>query len=167
MEYFGHDHLPYAVFAIFMFTTFNLVLFLLLCLCSCQCVQSCLNCCRLNSEMLCTFMDAFQGYYKFEPYDCRYWTAFYLSLRIALLSIFGITQSGYGIVMCGILLILTTMISAIVKPYRIKVYNIIGVGLLSVFIQILFSAAGRPFGVFTKQLKGFKSLCSALVSQFP
>ena len=58
--------------------------------------------------------------------------------------------------MCGKLLIQTTMISAIIKPYRIKVYNIIGVGLLSVFIQILFSAAGRPFGVFNKAVKGFQ-----------
>ena len=60
---------------------------------------------------------------KFEPYDCQYWAAFYLSLRIALLSIFGITQSGYCI---------------------------------SAFIQILFSAAGLPFGVFNKAVKGFQ-----------
>ena len=45
LEYFGHDHLPYAVLAIFMFTTFNLMPFLLLCLYPCRCFQSCLNCC--------------------------------------------------------------------------------------------------------------------------
>ena len=74
----------------------------------------------------------------------------------------------FNIVMCGILLILATMSSAIVKPYRIKVYNIIDVVFLSTFIQILFSAAGLPFGIYsTKQLKDFKSLCLALVSWFP
>ena len=45
MDYFGHDHLPYAVLAIFMFIIFNIVPFLLLCLYPCQCFQSCLNCC--------------------------------------------------------------------------------------------------------------------------
>ena len=35
MEYVGHDHLPYAVLAIFMFTTFNLVPFILFCLYLC------------------------------------------------------------------------------------------------------------------------------------
>ena len=93
-EYFGRDHLPYAVLAIFMFITFNLMPLLLLYLypCTCRCFQSCLNCCQLNSQVLRTFMDAFQGCYKFEPYDCRYWAAFYLFLRIAVLAIFASTQ---------------------------------------------------------------------------
>ena len=100
-------------------------------------------------------MDAFQGCYKFEPYDCRYWAAFYLFLRIALLSIFGTTQSGYYAVMCGILLILATMSTAIVKPYRIKAYNIIDVVFLSAFIQVLFSVAGVPYGIFNETVEGF------------
>ena len=52
-------------------------------------------------------MDAFQGCYKFvnEPYDCRYWAASYLFLRIAILAAFAVTQSGYVVVVCGILLI--------------------------------------------------------------
>ena len=67
--YFGHDHLPYqqllAVLAIFMFTTFNLL-----------------------TQVLRTFMDAFQGCYRFEPYD----TGLRLFLRIAILAIFTSTQ---------------------------------------------------------------------------
>ena len=58
------------------------------CFYSCRCFQSCLNRCRLNSQVLRTFMDAFQGCYKFEPCDCRYWAAFYLFLRLAVLIIF-------------------------------------------------------------------------------
>ena len=41
---------------------------------------------------------------KFEPYDCRYWAAFYLFLRKAILVIFSLTQSGYFVVVNGILL---------------------------------------------------------------
>ena len=85
----------------------------------------------------------------------RYVSSWMLLLRIAFLSIFGITQSGYYVAICGILLILTTMSTAFVKPYRIKDYNIIDVVLLSVFIQILFSAAGLPFGSFNKTVEVF------------
>jgi hypothetical protein len=105
LEYFGRDHLPYAVLAIFMFTTFNLMPLILLCLYPCRCFQSCLNCCRLNSQVLRTFMDAFQGCYKFEPYDCRYFSGFYLFLRVAILVIFLITESTYVIIVSGMALI--------------------------------------------------------------
>ena len=64
LEYFGQDHLPYALLAIFVFFTFNLVPLLLLCLYPCRCFQSCLYCCRLNSQVLRTFTDAFQGCYN-------------------------------------------------------------------------------------------------------
>ena len=81
LEYLGHGHLPYALIAISMFITFNLMSLLLLCLYPCRCFQSCLNCCRFNRQVLRTFMDAFQGCYKFDPYDCRYWAALSTCLK--------------------------------------------------------------------------------------
>ena len=142
MEYLGHDHLPYAVLAIFMFTTFNIIPFLLLCLYPCRCFQSCLNCCQLNSQVLRTFMDAFQGCYKFEPYDCRYWAAFYLFIRIAVLTIFAFAQGVFYVVVCGILFIPAIVMIAIVRPYRESVYNVIDLVFYLVFVQLCFSTAG-------------------------
>ena len=141
-----------------MFTTFNLVPFLLLCLYPCRCFQSCLNCCQLNSQVLHTFMDAFQGYYKFEPYDCRYWAAFYLFLRIAALAIFAITQSGYFVVVGGILLIPVIVILAIIRPYRETVYNVVDIVLFLVFVQTFFSAAGISLCTFNRRFFWFCSL---------
>ena len=155
LEYFGRDHLPYAVLAIFMFLTFNLVPFLLLCLYPCRCFQSCLNCCRLNSQVLRTFMDAFQGCYKFEPYDCRYWAAFYLFLRIAALFIFAVTKSGYFIIVGGILLIPVIIIYTIIRPYRETVYNVIDIVLLLALVQTFFSAAGISLCTFNRRFEGF------------
>ena len=141
MEYFGHDHLPYAVLAIFMFITFNLVPFFLLCLYPCRCFQSCLNCCRLNSQVLRTFMDAFQGCYKFEPYDCRYWAAFYLFLRIVILAIFAFMQGvfNFKLVVCGILAIPVIILTAIIRPYRESVYNFVDLFFFLTFVQLCFS----------------------------
>ena len=146
LEYFGRDHLPYAVLAIFMFLTFNLVPFLLLCLYPCRCFQSCLNCCRLNTQVLCTFMDAFQG--------C-YWAAFYLFLRIATLVIFAVTQSGYFIVVGRILLIPVIVIHTIIRPYCETVYNVVDIVLLLAFVQTFFSAAGISLCTFNQRFEDF------------
>ena len=126
VEYFGQDHLPYAFLAIFMFATFNLAPFLLLYLYPCRCFQSCLNCCQLNSQVLRTFMDAFQGCYKFEPYDCRSFSSFYLFLRIAILIIFLITESVlYVTIISAMSLIPAIAFFLIIKPYAQSIYNTI------------------------------------------
>ena len=155
LEYFGNDHLPYAVLAIFMFVTFNLMPLLLLCLYPCRCFQSCLNCCRLNGQVLRTFMDAFQGCYKFKPYDCRYWAAFYLSLRIAALAIFALTQSAFFALVAGILLIPVVVTTAVVRPYRKTVYNIIDTILLLSLVQVCFSGVGFEVTLYDRRYEGF------------
>ena len=155
MEYFGKDHLPYAILAIFMFATFNLVPLLLLCLYPCRCFQSCLNCCRLNSQVLRTFMDVFQGCYKFEPYDCRYWAAVYLLLRIGLLIIFAESQSTYCVFLSGFLLIPTICVVAVIRPYRQNAYNLLDIVLLSGFVQVSFSCAGFIYTAFDERYLSF------------
>ena len=100
-------------------------------------------------------MDAFQGCYKFEPYDCRYWAAFYLFLRIAALAIFAATQSGYIVVVGGITLIPVIILFAVIRPYRETVYNVVDIVLLMVFVQTFFSAAGISLCAFNPRLQGF------------
>ena len=166
LEYFGQDHLPYAVLAIFMFFTFNLVPLLLFCLYPCRCFQSCLNCCRLNSQVLRTFMDAFQGCYKFEPYDCRYWAAFYLFLRIVILAIFALTQSGYLLLVSGILIIPVVSLLAVVRPYRQTVYNVVDIVMFLTFIQMCFSAVGFSLSAFDRRYEGFVSVMFGIALMF-
>ena len=140
LEYFGHEHLPYAFLAIFMFATFNLAPLLLLCLYPCQCFQSCLNCCRLNSQVLRTFMDAFQGCYKFEPYDCRYFSGFYFFLRVVILVIFLVTESLYVIMNCCMAIIPVIVFLTIFKPYAQSIYNTNDVVIL--LLSIVLSSFG-------------------------
>ena len=155
LKYFGRDHLPYAMLAIFMFTTFNLGPLLLLCLYPCRCFQSCLNYCRLNSQVLRTFMDAFQGCYKFEPYDCRYWAGFYLFLRIAILIVFAFTQSGYFVVLTGVLLVPIASLLVTVRPYRENIYNIIDSVMLLTVVQLFFSASGFSLSVLDRRYESY------------
>ena len=142
LEYFGHDHLPYAVLAVFMFIIFNLMPLLLLCLYPCRYFQFCLNCCRLNSQVLRTFMDAFQGCYKFEPYDCRYFSSLYLFLRIIILFIYYFTLNGnYFYVVLGLLLLPVAILLSIIRPYRERFINAVDVSLLLTVVLSCFSMA--------------------------
>ena len=162
MEYLGPEHRPFFILAVLMFTAFNIIPFLLFCLYPCRCFQSCLNCCRLNSQVLRTFMDAFQGCYKFEPYDCRYWAAFYLFLRIAVLIIFAFTQTAYFVVVTGIFMIPVACLTAIVRPYKNNVYNIIDVVLFLVFSQLCLTLALVTLSTFDTRYFVFAAILAAM-----
>ena len=167
LKYFGRDHLPYAVLAILMFVIFNLMPLLLLCLYPCRCFQSCLNCCRLNSQVLRTFMDAFQGCYKFEPYDCRYWAAFYLFLRIAVLAIFAFTQNGYFTMVTGIIFIPVIALVVVIRPYRQNVFNAIDTVFLLGFVQVCFSTTAIFLCTFNRRYQSFASFMLGSALMFP
>ena len=74
-EYFGRDHLPYGLVAVFVFVCFNLLPILLLLLYPMKWFQRCLNLFKLSHFALHTFVDSFAGCYKdgTEPgtRDCR------------------------------------------------------------------------------------------------
>ena len=167
LKYFGHDHLPYAVLASVMFITFNFLPLLLLCLYPCQCFQSCLNCFRLNSQVLRTFIDVFQGCYKFEPYDCRYWAAFYMFLRILFMAVFALTKSGYYLLVAGTLLIPVVALLAVVRPYRQNIYNVIDVLMLLSLILLCFSAAGFPLATFDQRYESYFTIMFGSAVFFP
>jgi hypothetical protein len=167
LEYFGRDHLPYALLAVFMFTMFNLVPFLLLCLYPCRCFQSCLNCCRLNSQVLRTFMDAFQGCYKFEPYDCRYFSGFYLFLRVAILVIFLATESTYVIIVSGMAIMPAIAFFLIVKPYRVSIYNTIDAIILLSFALFCYGASAITLTSFNHKYRSLSIVITGVGLLFP
>ena len=138
-----------------MFTTFNLAPFLLLCLYPCRCFQSCLNCCRLNSQVLRTFMDAFQGCYKFEPYDYRYFSGFYLFLRVIILVIFLVTESTYVVPFSGIAIMLAVIFLLIIKPYAQRIYNTIDAIILFLFVLFCYGTSAIVLSNFNHKYRSF------------
>ena len=64
VEYFGSDHMPYAILALFFSTVFLLIPGLLLFFYPCRLFQHFLNKIHCNFIALRTFMDVFQGHYK-------------------------------------------------------------------------------------------------------
>ena len=138
LEYFGKDHLPYGVLALVVLVVFGIFPLLLLCLYPCRCFQRCLNCCRLRSQLLHIFMDAFQGHYKDGTNgtrDCRWFSALYLIVRLSFLIVFStVYTSRFRLSTYLSILLLLLLLTAIFQPYKSPIDNNI-----DIFLQVVFA----------------------------
>ena len=133
VEYFGRDHLPYAVLAITVLLVFTVLPILLLCLYPCHWFQRFLNSCHLRNQALHTFMDTFQGCYKDGTNgtrDCRYFAAVYLITRVVVYLSIGLTLVSLNISVLTIIFTILALLVASFHPYKQKVYNRLDVFLL-------------------------------------
>ena len=118
VEWFGKEHLPYAILALAVVFFLILLPMMLLLLYPMRCFQRCLTHCRLQSHALQIFSDAFQGCYKDGTEgtrDYRYFAAVYLIYRMFLFTVYALTLSVITYVVAVIML---TIILAIFKPYK-------------------------------------------------
>ena len=131
VEYFGKQHLPYAILAIVVLFIFIILPLLLLCLYPYLCFQKILNACNLRCQALHIFMDAFQGCYKNGTdgtRDCRYFSAMYLLVRMSFFTVFAITWSSsvyVGFFIVGMIFTLFALLFPFVQPYKTPVYNVV------------------------------------------
>ena len=148
VEYFGKQHLPYAILAIIVLSIFIIVPLLLLCLYPCHCFQKILNACKLRCQSLHIFMDGFQGCFKNGTdgtRDCRYFSAMYLLVRILFFIVFAatLTSSIYmGCFILGVIFTLFAILFTVVQPYKTPVYNVVDTVLVVSVALIYFCIAG-------------------------
>ena len=123
LEWFGSQHLPFALLAIFVLCIFVLFPALVLLLYPTKPFQKCLGCCGRRWLALHAFADVFQGCYKNGTNgtrDCRYCAGLYLVLRIVLLlamyggSVFGMYDEMVAIV-C---LVIAALVFLLFRPYK-------------------------------------------------
>ena len=130
IEYFGREHLPYGVLAVFVLLVFILFPLLLLLLYPMRCFHRCLGCCRVRWHALPIFIDAFQGCYKDGTngmLDCRYFAAVFLFSRILIFIIFALSQTALFYSAALLVLIPLAITIVIVQPYkpRYLTYNVV------------------------------------------
>lgn len=123
IQYFGPQHLPFAVLAIAISFIFVISPVLLLAVYPCGCFHRCLNRCELRSQALHVFMDAFQGSYRTRPRDMRYFSAYYLLLRILMLAQVQVFRSKLMLYMLGILSFASAALVALFQPYIVQAHN--------------------------------------------
>ena len=137
IKYFGPAHLPYALLAIIISSVFVVLPFLLLAVYPCRCFHKCLNFCGLRSPVLHIFMDAFQGSYRIEPRDLRYFSAVYLLLRMLMVMQFQFFSAEIMLFTSGILSLAAAVVVALFQPYKVKSHNTID-SVLMVLLGIYF-----------------------------
>ena len=146
-EFFGRDHLPYGILALFILTCSNILPLLLLTFYPMQCFQKCLNCFKLSHVALHTFVDSFAGCYKdgTEPgtQDCRYFAGLYLFIRLISYIVYEATLTDFYYGICGVIGIGILLLYAIFQPYKTKyaIYNKVTITMIAMMIISLFSAA--------------------------
>ena len=149
VEYFGKQHLPYAILAITVLIIFNILPLLLLCFYPCRCFQNILNHYGLRCQALHVFMDAFHSGYKNGTEgtrDYRYLSVAYLLMRIfffidAVVVFSSALMAGF---ILGALFSVFTIFITIVRPYRILSHVVVDVVLnLSVALCYFSAVTGE------------------------
>ncbi len=123
IEYFGRQHLPFAILALFTGLVLVVLPFLLLVLYPCRCFQRGLNYMGWRCQTLHIFMDAFQGSYKIEPYDFRFFSAYYMLLRGMILVQVTIFPSIFFFYTSAMILIVSAALILIIQPYKVNAHN--------------------------------------------
>ena len=123
IKYFGLQHFPYAIFALFVSIIFNILPLLLVLVYPCQFFQGILNRFRFRFLCLHTFMDTFLGCYKLRPTDYRYFAAVYITMRLLNLFLFFATQIGIYFPLMAIVFLTLAVCVSKMQPYSNQVYN--------------------------------------------
>ena len=151
IEYFGQQHLPYAILAIVVLVIFNILPLLLLCFYPFRCFQKVLNTFRLQCLTLHIFMDAFQGCYKNGTngtWDCRYFSAVYLLMRISFFTVAAVTLSDSQLMLfffSGVMFTLLAILISVMQPYKASIYNTVEAILFLVLAFTFFCIVGIVF----------------------
>ena len=114
-------------------------------------------------------MDAFQGCYKFEPYDCRYFSGFYLFLRVAILVIFLVSESAYVIINSGMAIMPAIAFLLIIncKPYAVSIYNTIDAIILIAFALFCYGASAITLSSFNHKYRPLSMTMTGIGLLFP
>ena len=164
MEYFGRDHIPYAVLAIVMTALFNVFPLVLMCAYPCQCCQKLLNLIPFKHHVLHTFMDTLQGEFREQPQDCRYFAGFYIALRIVNLIIYAFFKSPLYYLWMTCVVVFFTFLLAVVRPYKHSVYNKLDPWLFSLLVVAYIAVSVRFEGTYIapKEAPHYRTLISTI-----
>ena len=154
IQFFHTKHLPLALLSIIVLLTFIAVPPIVLIFSQAAFFQRCLTRCRMNSQVLRTFVETFQGCYKDGTNgtrDCRYFAGLYFIFRIAVALSFGTVP--HAMIGSALLYWCTALLFALVQPYKVHLYNVVDavifalmgtIYILIMFIMVTIELNGRP-----------------------
>ena len=123
VEYFGSEHLPFAIIALVVLSMFVILPTLLLFLYPCRCFQQLLNRLHCNFHVLRVFMDVFLGPYKDgtdNSRDLRYFAGAFFLARVIFVLLFGYLDSFLSVTFLGLVFSTLLLMMAIFRPQKSK-----------------------------------------------
>ena len=122
IEYFGKEHLPYAILAISVLSFCVFLPVTILVVYPSKFFQRFLNLFPFRWYILHTFMDSFQGCYKngTEPgtRDCRYFLGAFFVLRILIFVVYGVTVNVMAFALITLMVIAMSTVAMATKPFK-------------------------------------------------
>ena len=122
VTYFGREHLPYAITAVFLLTVFVITPTVLLILYPFQFFQKCLSVFPFNWHFLHAFVDSFQGCYKdgTEPgtFDCRWFSTTMLLIQPTFFIAYSLTLSMMFFVYAAIFIVILLIAMINIQPFK-------------------------------------------------
>ena len=160
IRFFQAEHLPLALLSVIVLLTFIALPPIVLTFYQAAFFRKCLTRCKMNSQALRTFVEAFQGCYKDGTNgtrDCRYFAGLYFIFRIIPVPLSFILGASLGVftVATGsaIMSWCVALLFALIQPYKMHLYNVVDavvfalMGIISILIMfILFEVqyTGHP-----------------------
>ena len=134
IEYFGREHLPYALLAIGILTVFIAFPTSLLLFYQCKVCHKCLGKCQLKGPLLDEFVHIFQKYYKDGgngKWDCRWFAGLFIIIKSMVYFMYGVPLNDISSLFIVILCIISASMIVIVEPYKeeYKQFNVISANL--------------------------------------
>lgn len=140
VPYFQPPHTYYASAAIVVLIVFVIPPPLLLFLYPMRFCQRCLDVCRLRSNLLTAFTDAYLGCFKDgldETKDCRFFAGTYFVVRVSLFALFAFIADYYLLhLLVQIVVTVVLILLVIYRPYKNDFFNKLDMLLSSIYILI-------------------------------
>lgn len=166
VEYFGPEHLPYAITALVVLICLIIIPTLLLFLYPCHCCQMLLNKFHCNSQVLRTFMDVFQGNYNDKTSntrDCRYFAGIFFVSRTLIVLAIACLNSLYIETIFGFIFLLLGLSMALMRPQKSNVHYTIDMLYISILSALFFTANAKNVHYSDQSLNGFIFRALALI----
>ena len=171
ISYFGRHHLPYAIMAIGVVILFNVLPLLINILHIFRCFNGCIG----RWPALRFYIDSYQGYYKDGTdgnRDCRWFSALYLFVRIALLVFYSLIKNIYFFSLASTLLLPVVALIVVCQPFKPQFgkYNTIHACLflnLAMWLGSITIIHDSSLYYNTKCLQTFSLLISTIIAILP
>ncbi|XP_064388624.1 uncharacterized protein LOC135336696 [Halichondria panicea] len=173
VEYFGQEHLPYAILALFVGVFAVILPIVLLMVYPMKWFQECLNALKIQRQRLDMFVNCYQGYYKDGTNgtrDYRWFSVTGFLLKLIVFLLFALSPSIYCYSI-GTLFIITLMfMHLLLRPYKeeFKVYDITDAFMLLILSGVFIMAtAGDEADIKASYFSAFSYLLIGLFASVP